>query len=354
MKFKKYFIISALFFMVLCSIGTISAVSNDTMENIASQADFDDAVSLSNDDGAISLDNEDSKLNAQKDDENLSQSFNDDEILTASVNSQGDDKLSASSSKSNLKIANYTNFVKSGNVYFFFLKDSNGKLIPNKKLTINLDGKTYKKTTNANGRVGITVKSSKPSVSMTISYEGDSQYKAFSKKLNIYVDQSFSMNIGNSKLLTNGYLRIYLSGSRDLVANKTVKITIGKKKYSKKTTAEGFIIMKPKLSPNKYYVVVQYGKYVASKKIKCIAGNARSPYAASIPTVKGVPDIDLMPSTYVMADKYGKYTLLKSQYQDTLKRDSYWLYLYAKLPKYVIFKTKDSPNICQTAEICNI
>ena len=185
MKFKKYFIISALFFMVLCSIGTISAVSNDTMENIASQADFDDAVSLSNDDGAISLDNEDSKLNAQKDDENLSQSFNDDEILTASVNSQGDDKLSASSSKSNLKIANYTNFVKSGNVYFFFLKDSNGKLIPNKKLTINLDGKTYKKTTNANGRVGITVKSSKPSVPMTISYEGDSQYKAFSKKLNI-------------------------------------------------------------------------------------------------------------------------------------------------------------------------
>lgn len=345
MKFKKYFIIFALFFMVLCSIGTISAVSNDTMENIASQADFDDAVSLSNDDGAVSLDNEDSKLNAQKDDENLSQSFNDDEILTASVNSQGDDKLSASSSKSNLKIANYTNFVKSGNVYFFFLKDSNGKLIPNKKLTINLDGKTYKKTTNANGRVGITVKSSKPSVPMTISYEGDSQYKAFSKKLNIYVDQSFSMNIGNSKLLTNGYLRIYLSGSRDLVANKTVKITIGKKKYSKKTTAEGFIIMKPKLSPNKYYVVVQYGKYVSSKKIKCIAGNARSPYTSSIPTVKGVPDIDLMPSTYVMADKYGKYTLLKSQYQDTLKRDSYWLYLYAKLPKYVIFKTKDSPKV---------
>lgn len=345
MKFKNYLIIFALFFMVLCSIGTISAVTNDTMENIASQADFDDAVSLSNDDEAIAINNEDVKVNAQKDDENLSQSFNDDEILTASVNSQGDDKLAASSSKSNLKIVNYTNFVKSGNKYYFYLKDSNGKTIPDKKLTINLDGKTYQRTTNANGRVGITVKSSNPSSSMTISYEGDSQYKAFSKKLNIYVDQSFSMSIGNSKLLTNGYLRIYLSGPRDLVSNKTVKITIGNKKYSKRTTAEGFIIMKPKLSPNKYYVAVQCGKYVASKKVKCISGNVRSPYTTSIPTVNGVPDIDLMPSTYVMADNYGKYTLSKSQYQETLKRDSYWLYLYSKLPKYVMFKSKDSPKV---------
>ncbi len=345
MKFKKYFIIFALFFMVLCSVGTISAVSNDTMENIASQADFDDAVSLSNDDESIALDNQDSKVNAQKDDENLSQSFKDDEILTASVNSQGDDKLSASSSKSNLQITNYTNFVKSGNKYYFYLKDSNGKTVPNKKLTINLDGKNYQRTTNTNGRVGITIKSSNPSSSMTISYEGDSQYKAFSKKLNIYIDQSFTMNIGNSKLLTNGYLRIYLSGPRDLVANKTVKITIGSKKYSKKTSAEGFIIMKPKLSPNKYYVAVQYDKYVTSKKIKCIAGNVRSPYTTSIPTVNGVPDIDLMPSTYVMADNYGKYTLLKSQYQETLKRDSYCLYLYSKLPKYVMFKSKDSPKV---------
>ena len=51
-----------------------------------------------------------------------------------------------------------------------------------------------------------------------------------------------------------------------------------------------------------------------------------------------------MPSTYVMADNNAKYTLLKSQYQETIKRDSYCLYLYGKMSKYVVFKSKDAPN----------
>lgn len=343
MKFKKYFILFALFFMLLFTISAISAVSNGTVENTALHEDFDDQISLSNDD-AIAIDEEDAKVNAQKDSENAS-SDNDD-ILTAGITSQDDDKLAASvSSKSDLNIVNYTNFVKKGNTYYFYLKDSNGKTVSDKKLTVQYNGKTYEKTTNANGRVGIKVKSSKTSSSMTISYEGDKQYNAFSKKLDFYIDKSFSMSIGNSKLLTNGYLRIYLSGPKDMISNKKVKITIGNKKYSKKTTAEGFVIIKPKLTPKKYYVSVQYGKYVASKKVKCIEGDVQSPYMKSIPTVNGVPDIDSMPSTYVMADNYGKYTLLKSQYLETINRDSYTLYLYGKMSKYVIFKSKDCPKV---------
>ena len=51
-----------------------------------------------------------------------------------------------------------------------------------------------------------------------------------------------------------------------------------------------------------------------------------------------------MPGNYVMGDGNAKYTLLKSQYKETIKRDSYSLYLYDKLPKYTFFKTKASPN----------
>ena len=44
MKLKNYFVIFSLFFILICTLGAISAVSNDTMENIASGIDFDDSM----------------------------------------------------------------------------------------------------------------------------------------------------------------------------------------------------------------------------------------------------------------------------------------------------------------------
>ena len=347
MKLKNYFVIFSLFFILICTLGAISAVSNDTMENIASGIDFDDSISLSNDDGELAIDEKDSKVNTPIDDnETISQSFDDNvNVLTEKTN-QIDEKLSASgSSKSNLKIVNYTNFVKKGKTYYFYLTDLKGKSVANKNLTINFEGQNYVKTTNAYGKVGISIKSSAASGSMKISFKGDDQYKAFSQTLKFYIDKSVAMTIGNSKLLTNGCLRIYLSGSKTAISNKTIEISIGNKKFTKKTNAEGFIVFKPKVSANKYTVVVKYGNYVVSKKINCIVGNTISPLKQTVPTVNGVPDIDVMPSCYVMADNDGKYTLEKAQYKSTISRDSKCLYLYGKLSKYNFFLTKDCPTI---------
>ena len=53
--------------------------------------------------------------------------------------------------------------------------------------------------------------------------------------------------------------------------------------------------------------------------------------------VNGAPDIDSMPSNFVKGIGDAKYTLTKEQYQEVLKRDSYALFLYGKLSKYVCF-----------------
>jgi hypothetical protein len=345
MKFKNYFVIFSLFFVLMAGISAIGAVSNDTSESIASQIDFDDAISLSNDEEAIAIDNGDSKVNVQmNDNDTVVQSF-DDNTLSKDIN-QTDDKLGgASSSKSTLNIVNYTNFVKKGKTYYFYLTDSKGNGVANKNLTITLGGKNYVKTTNAYGKVGISVKLSTPSASMKVSFNGDNQYKAFSQTLKFYIDKYVAMNIGNSKLLTNGYLRIYLSGSKNYISNKTVKVTVGSKTFTKRTTAEGFIVFKPKVSAGTYLVVAEYGDYVVSKKIKCIAGNTISPLKQTVSLVNGVPDIDVMPSCYVMADNDGKYTLEKAHYKNAIKRDSQCLYLYGKMSKYTFFNTKDCPTI---------
>lgn len=278
----------------------------------------------------------------------------------SSLQSENEDKLSLSSNQENtietsndesniikkdLKIKTDTNFVKKGNNYYICLIDENGKAIANKDLTITFNGNTIEKTTASSGKVSVKVDLSSSYTMMNISFAGDDEYNPFSQVIKVYIEKYIKISIGNTKLLTNGYLRIYLSGPEKSIAYKTIKIKIGNKVFTKKTTAEGFVVLKPEMSKGTYDVTVIYGNYNITKKIPCIKGNVINPLKKSVPTVNGVPDIDMMPANYVMADNDAKYTLKKSQYRQVLKRDSYSLYLYGKLTKYTFFKSKASPKI---------
>lgn len=246
-------------------------------------------------------------------------------------------------SKANLTITTTTNFAKSGATYKIGLTDLKGKVIPNKMLTIVYNGETFEKTTNTNGEVAIKVGSS--TSTMDITFKGDSQYNGFAKSIKVYVENSITVTIGNAKLLTNGYLRVYLTGPANSINGKTIKVKIGNKVISKKTNDEGFVIFKPQASAGTYTITVTFENYTVSKVIKCIKGNVINPLKKAIPTVNGVPDIDVMPSFFVMANNDATYTLTKAQYQQTIKRDSYCLFLYGKLSKYTFFKTKTTPKI---------
>ena len=331
-KFKFMFILVILLFLV---IGAVSASDTNTTD-IISQNQENEQVTISN-----PLEDD---LNTGNYTDNDYLSSNDDDSML-SLESNDEQNTYGSSAKSNLQIVNNTNFVKKGDTLYLYLADSTGKKIPDKQLTIEFNGKTYQTTTTNYGKFGIVVDSSSPSASMKISFKGDDQYNAFSQIFNFYIDTSVSITIGNSKLLTNGYLRIYLRGSTKYIANKTITIKIGDKKFTKVTNDEGFVVFKPSVSPDTYNVIVTYGDYTISKTIKCIKGDVKNPLKEYIPTVNGVPDIDVMPGNYVMADDDGQYSLLKAQYQEVMKRDSYCLYLYGKLSKYTFFKTKTYPNI---------
>ena len=126
MKFKNYLMMFALFFVLMCSAGAVFAASNDTAQNIASEIDFDNSVSLSNDNDSIELNAEESGDNAAED--NLGIAMSHDDSLSYGLNSSTDDKLNgAVSSKSDLKIVNYTNFVKKGKTYCFNRRTKNTK-----------------------------------------------------------------------------------------------------------------------------------------------------------------------------------------------------------------------------------
>ena len=68
------------------------------------------------------------------------------------------------------------------------LKDSYGKLIPNKIVTFTVNGKIYKATTNDKGVASVNVSlSAKKTYSFTVKYAGDSTYSAVKKTATLVI-----------------------------------------------------------------------------------------------------------------------------------------------------------------------
>ena len=110
-------------------------------------------------------------------------------------------------SKMKTKIDESANFVvKNGCIYFHLVEDS-GKSISSKKLTVTFNGKKYTKKTNSQGRIGFKISS--PNY-IEVKFMGDNQYDSSSLKIYVHSVNSRLIKIGNSKLLSNGFLRVYL------------------------------------------------------------------------------------------------------------------------------------------------
>ena len=239
-----------------------------------------------------------------------------------------------------------------GNYLQVVLKDHKGNLLKEGKVIFTINGKNYEKITNSKGIASQKIALVEKEYPVQITFEGNDYYNRVSINVNLVVIGNTSMVIGNDRLLSNGYIRIYLrSDIFSTVANKNVIITVGKKKFNKTTNSEGIIIFKPKVGTGTFKVTAVYeGTSLiigsnASKTVNGIEGSVKNPLSSKIPLKNGVPDIDLMSAKYVMADEDAKYTLLKDQYKEVIKRDSYCLYLYNKLSKYTFFKTKTEPKI---------
>ena len=233
------------------------------------------------------------------------------------------------------------------------LKDNFGEALTNAAVSFKIDGKTYKATTNDKGRAGVKITlNPNAKYSIKISFAGNNYYNSVSKTISLIVPATTSIVVGNDKLLTKGYLRVYLKSSTlSAISKKTVTIKIANKTFTKTTNTEGVVIFKPAIGAGNYAITATFAgsstifSCSAEKNVSCIVGNVKNPLKEKIPMVNGAPDIDVMPSNYVMADGNMKYTLLKAQYQETIKRDSYYLYLYKKLSKYVYFKTKSESKL---------
>ena len=255
-------------------------------------------------------------------------------------------------SKINATLAFGPTSLKNGEYLYAYLKYINGTPIQGLPLTFNVNNNLYTYDTDSNGCAGLKISLSVGSHGITVSFDGNDYYNAVSQTINVMVLIPTSIVIGNSILLTNGFLRVYLrSDTQSVLANQLIKITINGKVYTQRTNSEGIVIFKPMLGTGTLTLKVEFGgtstvaPSEATKQVTGIKGDPKNPFKSKIPLRNGIPDVDYMTGNYVMADPDMTYTLLKSQYREVIKRDSYCLYLKKKLSKYTFFKSKSEPKL---------
>lgn len=127
----------------------------------------------------------------------------------------GDDDFSMSNKtfkfflyKKDTKLIHISNqIIKGGNLYAS-LFDEEGRAVSGKKITIRIAGKNYMRTTSKTGQIVFRINLKPMSYAMIIKFAGDSYYNAISKNMRIYIEKERAIKIGNSKLLTGGFLKI--------------------------------------------------------------------------------------------------------------------------------------------------
>ena len=269
------------------------------------------------------------------------------------ISFKGDADYAASTKSFSLRVGklvsrfNYhTNFILKKNMMNVYLVDEKNSPLSGKKVIFRLNGRNYQRTTDSRGHIYMTVNLNSKLYLTNFKFKGDMVYKPINKNIYFYVNDYTNFYVGNSKLLTNGFLKIYLKDyDQKSVSKKTLHIQVGNKKFTKKTNTEGMCIIKPNMKVGSYWITLRYDKFFTKLKIQCIKGKLLNPNHSVIPFVNGEPDLDVMPWYFAKGDPSFTYSLNKNQYLEVMKKDSYCLFLYNKLTKYVFFRSMEHPNL---------
>ena len=190
----------------------------------------------------------------------------------------GDDALNGSTRTIDLKVTANTPSITVGSTtvirgkyLYVYLKDKNGKAMANQKVTIKINGKTYEKTTNSNGRAALKIKltGSKYAAKVYFYKSGVYSYSSKSFTLNI-VNNKPSFTIANSTVVKGNYLYVYLKDKAgSVMANQKVAVKLNGKTYAMTTNSNGRIALKVTLAAQKYTTNLNFyktGVYSASSK----------------------------------------------------------------------------------------
>ena len=158
------------------------------------------------------------------------------------------------------------------------LKDDKGNVLAGQNVIVELNGKVYNKTTDANGQVKISVNLPARQYFAKITFAGNGIYKSSAKTVKATVKKATPKLTASSKKFkakakTKKVTVKFKSNNNKVIKNSIIKLTVNKKTYKAKTNSKGTATFKVKLTKKgKYRAVFKYAgnsNYKSiSKKIK--------------------------------------------------------------------------------------
>ncbi len=200
-------------------------------------------------------DNGDSNANSPVVDENTK---SDTSINTGVAANNTNNSTQPSKDKSSISISKKS-VVRGSNLHIY-LKNSNGKGISGKSITVQINGKTYTRTTDKNGAVCFNFSSLLGKYSLKVKFNGDADYLSSTGTftINIYrLDPKIvvsSSSVARSKKFV-GYLK---KSNGNAFAGKKIIITFKGKKFTKTTDSKGKFTLKINNPAGKYKMSIKF------------------------------------------------------------------------------------------------
>ena len=187
----------------------------------------------------------------------------------------GDDKFNEATNstsfsvlKVNVPVTNETISIPEGNSTEYSISlpsDATGTL------TVTVDGVPYTQSLS-NGKATVNIPELAEGFhNITVSYSGDGKYSPITKssvvvKEHVPVIKLTASNL-NMLYSSGKYFKVRLTSDGQPLANKSVKITINGKTYSKTTDKNGYASIKISLTPKAYNVKAAYANLTVTKKV---------------------------------------------------------------------------------------
>lgn len=134
--------------------------------------------------------------------------------------------------------------------------------LANSKISFIINGKTYVKTTNNNGRTSLKINLKPNNYTIKIKFSGNANYaaKTVTKNIVVYNNKTkLALAKANNTFLKGESFGVYLKDKNNKpIADKKVKITIDGKTYTRTTNAKGLVNLALGVNQGSYNVVVKH------------------------------------------------------------------------------------------------
>lgn len=229
----------------------------------------------------------------------------------------GDDNYSGTTKSISLKVLANTPKITTGSTsvmrgYYFYayLKDAAGKALKGQKITFKVNGKTYTKTTNSNGRAALKIKLPVGKYKVKIVHSASGIYSYAKKTVTIKsLANTPKISLSSKSVIRGKYIYAYLKdGAGKVLSDKKLTFTLNGRSYVKKTNSNGRAALKVKIAAGKYRLRIYHyksGVYDYKKK------------SATLTVQKNTPKISIENLT-VIKDKY-LYVYLKDKAGSVMK-----------------------------------